>query len=85
MRSERTEMAFKERIFRIIEFPDTFLLVIYFSSISTKFYWNRPNRCWVITLENVLCKQKLKFDKTALEKKFLVHKQVPPPNAFMEN
>ena len=33
MRSERTEMAFKERIFRIIKFPDTLLLVIYFSSI----------------------------------------------------
>ena len=33
MRSERTEMAFKERIFRIIEFPDTFLLFVYFSSI----------------------------------------------------
>ena len=30
MRSERTEMAFKERIFRIIEFPDTFFLIIYF-------------------------------------------------------
>ena len=29
MRSERKEMAFKERIFRIIEFPDTFLLTIY--------------------------------------------------------
>ena len=26
-RSERTEMAFKERSFRIIEFPDTFWLV----------------------------------------------------------
>ena len=34
MRNERTEMAFKERIFRIIEFPDTFLLIIYFSGIS---------------------------------------------------
>ena len=32
-RSERTEMAFKERIFTIIEFPDTFLLLVYFSSI----------------------------------------------------
>ena len=29
MLSERTEMAFKERIFRIIEFPDMFLLTIY--------------------------------------------------------
>ena len=37
MRSERTEMAFKERIFRIIEFPDTLLLVIYFSSIWPNF------------------------------------------------
>ena len=31
MRSEHMEMAFKERIHRIIEFPDTFLLVIYYS------------------------------------------------------
>ena len=30
MRSERTEMSFKERIFRIINFLDTFLLIIYF-------------------------------------------------------
>ena len=37
MRSERTEMVFKERIFRIIEFPDMFLLVIYFSSIWPNF------------------------------------------------
>ena len=37
MRSESTEMAFKERIFRIIEFPDTFLLVIYFSNIWPNF------------------------------------------------
>ena len=37
MRNERTEMAFKERIFRIIEFSDTFLLVIYFSSIWPNF------------------------------------------------
>ena len=37
MRSERTEMAFKERIFRIIEFPDTFLLVVYFFSIWPNF------------------------------------------------
>ena len=33
MQSERTEMAFKERIFIIIELPDTFLLIIYFSRI----------------------------------------------------
>ena len=33
MRSERTEMAFKERIFRVIEFPDKVLLIINFSSI----------------------------------------------------
>ena len=33
MRSERTEIAFKEIIFRIIEFPDRFLLIIYSSSI----------------------------------------------------
>ena len=33
MRSGHTEMAFKERIFRIIEFPDIFLLIKYFSSI----------------------------------------------------
>ena len=33
MRSERTEMAFKERIFRIIKFPDTSLLIIYLPSI----------------------------------------------------
>ena len=31
------EMAFKERIFRIITFPDTFLLVIYFSSTWPNF------------------------------------------------
>ena len=37
MRSERTEMAFKERIFRIIEFPDMLLLVIYFCSIWPNF------------------------------------------------
>ena len=37
MRSERTEMAFRESIFRIIEFPDMFLLVIYFSSIWPNF------------------------------------------------
>ena len=30
MRSERTEMALKERIFRVIEFPETFLLIIHF-------------------------------------------------------
>ena len=30
MRSERTKMAFKERISRIIEFPDTILLVYIF-------------------------------------------------------
>ena len=30
VRSEHTEMAFKERIFRIIEFPDMFLLTIFF-------------------------------------------------------
>ena len=34
MRKERTEMAFKERIFRIIELPDMFLLITYFSRIS---------------------------------------------------
>ena len=34
MRNERTEMAFKERNFRIIEFPEKFLLIIYFSRIS---------------------------------------------------
>ena len=34
MRSEHMEMAFKERIFRIIEFPGTLLLIIYFSRIS---------------------------------------------------
>ena len=33
MRSERTEMAFKERIFIVIEFPETFLLIIYVSRI----------------------------------------------------
>ena len=37
MRSERTEMAFKEMIVRIIEFPDRFLLIIYFSSIWPNF------------------------------------------------
>ena len=38
MRSERTGMAFKERMFRIIKFPDRFLLVIYFSLHLAKFY-----------------------------------------------
>ena len=33
MRSERTEMTFIEIIFRIIEFPDMFMLIINFSSI----------------------------------------------------
>ena len=37
MRSERTEMAFKKRTFRIIEFPDSFLLVTYYSSIWPNF------------------------------------------------
>ena len=45
MRSERTEMAIKERIFRIIPFPDTVLLIIYFSSISPNLTQNGPNRC----------------------------------------
>ena len=35
MQSERMEMDFKERIFRIIEFSDNFLLTIYFSSIRS--------------------------------------------------
>ena len=34
MRSERTEMAFKERTFRIIQIPETVLLIMYFSRIS---------------------------------------------------
>ena len=34
MRSERTEIAFKEIIFRIIEFLDTFMLVMNFSEIG---------------------------------------------------
>ena len=33
MRSERTEMAFKEVIFKMIEFPGTFMLIINFSNI----------------------------------------------------
>ena len=33
MQSERTEMAFKERIFRNIQFPGRFLLIIYFSRL----------------------------------------------------
>ena len=33
MRTERTEMAPKERISRIIEYPYIFLLIINFSSI----------------------------------------------------
>ena len=33
-----------------------------------KFVWNRPNRCWVVTLESVSSKWKLKLEKTALEK-----------------
>ena len=46
MRSERTEMAFKERIFRIIEFPDKFFLFIYFSSI-----WPNPTEIDQIVVE----------------------------------
>lgn len=34
MRSECTEIAFKEKIFRIIEFLDTFMLIINFSEIG---------------------------------------------------
>lgn len=34
MRSECTEIAFKEIIFRIIEFLDTFMLIINFSEIG---------------------------------------------------
>ena len=34
MRSERMEMPFKQTNFKIIEFPDMFLLIIYFSRIS---------------------------------------------------
>ena len=37
MRSERTEMAVKERVLRIIEFPDTSLLITYLSSIWPNF------------------------------------------------
>ena len=37
MRNERAEMAFKERIFRSIDFPEMLLLVIYFSSIWPNF------------------------------------------------
>ena len=37
MRSELTEKPFKERIFTIITFPDTFLFVIYFSSVWPNF------------------------------------------------
>ena len=37
MRSERTEMAVKERVLRIIKFPDTLLLIIHFSSIWPNF------------------------------------------------
>ena len=33
MPCERTEMAVMERVLRIIEFPDTSLLITYFSSI----------------------------------------------------
>ena len=34
MRNKRTEMAFKEIIFRVIEFPEMFLLIIYFSRMA---------------------------------------------------
>ena len=37
MRSERTEMTVKERVLRIIKFPDTLLLIIHFSSIWPNF------------------------------------------------
>ena len=79
MRSERTEMAFKERTFRIFEFPDMFSLVIYFLP-SGQILLTSYN--FIVTLESVPCKRKLKFEKTALEKKFPLHKQ--PPNTFME-
>ena len=85
MRSEGTEMAFKERIFRIIEFPDTLLLVIYFSSIWPNF--TKIGQIALLSCNSWKCplQAKIKVWENSAWKKFSLHKQVPLLNAFMEN
>ena len=85
MRSERTEMAFKERIFTIIKFPDTLLLIIYFSRISPKI-WLKSAKS-LLSGNSWKCPLQAKFKvwENSAWKKFSLLKQVPPPNAFMEN
>ena len=78
MRSERAEMAFKQRIFRIVEFRDRFLLVIYFSSIWPNF--TEINQIVVELYYSWKCplQAKIKIWENSAWKKILLHKQVLP-------
>ena len=68
--NERTEMAFKGRIFRIIEFPDRCLLIINFFSILPNLTEIDQSLLSCNSWKSVPSKRKLKFEKITFEKNF---------------
>ena len=80
IRSNGTEMVLNEKIFRIIEFPDKFLLKKRQASDSPN--WNKIEQ-----IASLKCHLQAKNEcrEIALKRKSSLRKQTPPPNTFADS
>ena len=82
--SNGTEMVLNEKIFRIIEFPDMFLLKKHRASDSPNL--NKIEKS-PLSWNSLKCHLQAKNEcrEIALKRKSSLHKQTPPPNTFADS